>query len=68
MLQPFTIDDGSNLKNTYIYDLTNAEVKWTSYNGSYTYATEKELQITPSSTKSVESAARMDFNTGYIEL
>ena len=68
MLQPFTIDDGSNLKNTYIYDLTNAEVKWTSYNGSYTYATEKELQITPSSTKSVESAERMDFNTGYIEL
>jgi hypothetical protein len=48
--------------------LNNSEINWTSYNGTYNYATEKNIPITVNSSSSAETVERMDFSTGYIEL
>ena len=66
MLQPFNVQDGSNLKNTYIYNVD--EVSWSSSGGNNQYAYERYLPITANSTNSVEGAARMNFSTGCIEM
>ena len=68
MLQPLASESGNNIKNSYVYNLNNSEINWTSYNGTYNYATEKNIPITVNSASSAETVERMDFSTGYIEL
>jgi hypothetical protein len=68
MLQPLASESGNNIKNSYVYNLNSSEINWTSYNGTYNYATEKNIPITVNSSSSAETVERMDFSTGYIEL
>lgn len=67
MLQPLATESGNNIKNSYIYNMANKEVSWSSSGSSFNYGVYKNITPLPSGSSS-EGVSRMDFSTGYIDL
>jgi hypothetical protein len=67
MLQPLASESGNNIKNSYIYNMANKEVSWSSSGSSFNYGVYKNITPLPSGSSS-EGVSRMDFSTGYIDL